>query len=336
MSTDPKSKGEKLNDLRSQLDRLGYGGGAKRGGAVFSAEELRRKIRRKPESRPRKKPEPQPLKKPPASGAILYQRDLPRRQTARRESGADSGRKVVLEEAVAGFEMAHQPRGKAFVVSTQAGNLEGAASLGAAFKELLADDHSRLCRRLAPVCEPSEVGPADVIFLDVESTGLGSSPLFLVGVMVWGADGFEVRQYLARNYAEEAAVIGLFLELCAPKKLLVTFNGKSFDFPFIRSRAAANGLPFDLAPAHFDLLHECRRVWKAVLPNCKLQTLEKYVCRRARYGDIPGSEIPDAYHAFVRTDNAGQMVQILRHNMLDLVTLAELMTKLPAPPEKQD
>jgi len=60
-----------------------------------------------------------------------------------------------------------------------------------------------------------------------------------------------------------------------------------------------------------------------------LQTLEWHVCQRMRYDDIPGSEIPDAYHAFVRSGNAGQIATILKHNKLDLITLADLMTRFP-------
>ena len=44
----------------------------------------------------------------------------------------------------------------------------------------------------------------------------------------------------------------------------------------------------------------------------------------------PGADIPDAYHAFVRTNDATEIVQIINHNLLDLVTLADLMTRLPA------
>ena len=113
------------------------------------------------------------------------------------------------------------------------------------------------------------------------------------------------------------------------KKLLITFNGKSFDFPYIRLRATANGIPFDLELNHLDMLHECRRIWKLELPNCRLQTLEQHICGRSRHGDIPGDQIPAAYHSYVRTGNAWQIVEILKHNMLDLVTMADLMVRFP-------
>ena len=220
-------------------------------------------------------------------------------------------------------------RGTGFVTTTAINDLDGGGAVSSAFDKKITANDSPLCKRLARVCEPEEITSQDVIFMDVESTGLGNSPLFLIGVMVWEAGGFTVRQYLARTYAEEAAIISLFLETCAEKKLLVTFNGKSFDFPYIRTRAVATGVPFSVNPAHLDLLHVCRRIWRGALPDCKLQTLEKHICRRVRHGDIPGSEIPDAYHAYVRTGNARQIVEVLKHNMLDLVTLADLMIRLP-------
>ena len=80
-----------------------------------------------------------------------------------------------------------------------------------------------------------------------------------------------------------------------------------------------------------DLLHESRRVWGKVLPDCRLQTLEQKVCRRFRRDDIPGAQIPDVYHHFVRTADARLLAQVVEHNAWDLVTLADLLLRLPAP-----
>ena len=109
------------------------------------------------------------------------------------------------------------------------------------------------------------------------------------------------------------------------------FNGKTFDLPYVRIRSAATGLAFTVDAAHFDLLHVCRRIWKDAVPDCKLQTLESCICGRFREDDISGCQIPDAYHAYVHTGSAAQMARCIKHNMLDLMTMADLMTRLPPP-----
>jgi uncharacterized protein YprB with RNaseH-like and TPR domain len=75
-----------------------------------------------------------------------------------------------------------------------------------------------------------------------------------------------------------------------------------------------------------DLLPVARRLWGEQLPNCRLQTLERYVCgRRVRAGDIGGEEIPRAYHDYVRTGEPWEMMRILHHNASDLATLLQLL-----------
>ena len=111
---------------------------------------------------------------------------------------------------------------------------------------------------------------------------------------------------------------------------MVTFNGKTFDWPFVRDRAAICGVELVEPDAHCDLLHVSRRRYRRSLPDCKLQTLELYVCKRRRVGDIPGSEIPAAYHEFVQTGDARLIRDVVHHNFLDLITMAELMIDLLA------
>ena len=266
---------------------------------------------------------------------IVYYRRLPRRDLSPRppEVNLNRGReglKLSLEEVVAGIEIRSR-HGEAFMVSTCVDDLEDATFFSERFSEKMTARDSGLWQRIAAIHDPEKLALHDVLFMDIETTGLGNSPLFLIGIMFWEMAGFEVRQFLARDYAEEATVISCFIEACASKKLLITFNGKSFDMPYIRARAAVNRIPFQTTLGHFDLLHECRRIWRDVLPNCRLQTLERHICNRIRFGDIPGSQIPEVYHEYVRSSNARLMGDILKHNLLDLVTMADLMTRFPTP-----
>jgi uncharacterized protein YprB with RNaseH-like and TPR domain len=169
-----------------------------------------------------------------------------------------------------------------------------------------------------------ECDPRRVVYLDIETTGLAGQPLFLVGTMEFNGDDFLFRQFFARDYAEEFNLLAALVDHLAGFEMLVTFNGKSFDVPYMRDRAAVNRLALAVPPQHFDLLHESRRRWRHMVPNCKLVTLEEVFCRRCRVDDIPGAEIPAAYHEFVHTTDASKMRHVLHHNALDLLTMAEL------------
>lgn len=322
MPPDPKHLRKKLDDLRSQLDRLGYGPGGSQPASIISGEELRQALGTK---RPKRPAPPQPTK-PPLAPLVLGRLPAP--------SGKDKptpakNAVVQLEDSLAG-EVAERTEGKFYRVVTPTREVEGADGLAERFADLLHEPGSSLRRELhSRLPEVTEYELEHLVFMDIETTGLSCSPLFLIGIMVWTGDGFEVRQFLARHYGEERAVVAEFLEEQARRPLLVTFNGKTFDYPYIRSRATVSGLSFADVPAHLDLLHVSRRFWRRHFPNCKLQTLERHLCQRVREGDIPGAEIPDAYHAYVRTGNAYQIVDILKHNLLDLVTLADLMTHFP-------
>ncbi len=322
MPPDPKHLRKKLDDLRSQLDRLGYGPGGSQPASIISGEELRQALGKR---RPKRPAPPQPAKAPLAP---LVLGRLPAAAGKSKPTPAKAA-VVQLEDALAGEET-ERAEGKFYRVATPAREVEGAADLAERFADLLHEPGSPLRRELRRrLPEVTEYALEHLVFMDIETTGLSCSPLFLIGIMVWTGDDFEVRQFLARHYGEERAVVAEFLEEQGRHPLLVTFNGKTFDYPYIRSRATVSGLRFADVPAHLDLLHVSRRFWRRRLPNCKLQTLERHLCQRVREGDIPGAEIPDAYHAYVRTGNAYQIVDILKHNLLDLVTLADLMTHFP-------
>lgn len=72
-----------------------------------------------------------------------------------------------------------------------------------------------------------ERDPRHVLYLDIETTGLSGSPLFLVGVMQFDGGDFSIRQYFARHYGEERHLLGDLAEALPPYEMLVTFNGRA-------------------------------------------------------------------------------------------------------------
>jgi len=174
----------------------------------------------------------------------------------------------------------------------------------------------------------TRVSPEDAALIDTETAGFHGRPLFLAGLARYRHPDLIITQYFARDYAEEAALLGQLADLLPDLRLLISFNGKAFDWPFIRDRMVYHRISCHTDFAHADLLHPSRRRWRARLPNCKLQTLERYLSGRWRSGDIPSAEIPQRYHDFVRAQDARLIAPIFHHNRLDLITMVELLAAL--------
>lgn len=166
--------------------------------------------------------------------------------------------------------------------------------------------------------------PVEIGFVDIETTGLYSTqPLFLVGIMACSDDGtMFLRQFLARSYEEEAAVLhGVRLEL-GRFPVIVTYNGRRFDLPYMSDRMAYHGVSFTMDQFHIDLLRLTRRLYRGVLPDCRLMTVASHLLGYDRHGDIPSCMIPEVYHDFARSRNPALIRPILEHNAMDIHTLA--------------
>lgn len=222
-------------------------------------------------------------------------------------------------------------------VETEAGSFWRVRESAGSIWERGAATHSEYIEALAspPVKMPAACLPFEALikaptgsiaYLDLETTGLRNTPLFLVGLMYSEGDDLIIDQLFARDYTEERAVLAFVNQLLVSMEVLVTFNGNTFDVPFTIDRMNFHNLPMVMPRSHVDLLPISRSLMKGRTPNNKLQTLERFVLGRKRTGDIPGSEIPGAYHEFVRTKDARQMAAVIHHNRLDLLSMLELIT----------
>jgi uncharacterized protein YprB with RNaseH-like and TPR domain len=155
--------------------------------------------------------------------------------------------------------------------------------------------------------------------------------VFLAGLLSERDGRLALELFLARDYSEVSAMLAALWQRLADASTLVTFNGKSFDWPMVVDRSRRHLLSRGITvapPRHIDLLHLSRRRWRGELPDCKLQTLERHVCGRLRADDLPSHMIPAAYQQFVRTKFEREMDQVLLHNAVDLVTMLDLAMRL--------
>lgn len=187
------------------------------------------------------------------------------------------------------------------------------------------------------------------IFLDTETTGLGGGAgvyCFMVGVGAFEpapgdptATDFVVRQFFMRQPGEEGALLFALTELLEAYGMSVTFNGRTFDLPLLRTRLRQNqhiypelrgsGRLLDANRPHLDLLHPARRLWKRRLQSCRLINLEGQILGLQRSEeDVPGSLIPQLYVDYLRTNDASAMRGIFYHNREDIVSMVGIAAAL--------
>jgi uncharacterized protein len=171
-------------------------------------------------------------------------------------------------------------------------------------------------------------------FLDTETTGLAGGSgtyAFLIGVGRITREGFRLRQFFMREYAEERSLLAALDEHLAQFDVLITYNGKTYDQPLLetRYRMTRHTPPFGRL-GHLDLLHGARRLWKLRLENCRLMQLEQQILGVEREGDLPGELIPYVYFEYLRSREARRLVPIFHHNAIDILSLACLTAIVPA------
>jgi hypothetical protein len=181
------------------------------------------------------------------------------------------------------------------------------------------------------------------IFLDTETTGLAGGTgtyAFLVGVGWWEPGGFVIEQYFMRDFDEESSLLLTLSERLSGQPVLVTFNGKSFDWPLLETRFRMNrSARIPPLSEHLDLIHPARQLWRLSLPSVSLTELERNILGMERERDIPSRTIPACYFHYLRGGPAEPIVEIIRHNQMDLLGLAGLaatVTQLLQEPDRAD
>ncbi|MBD3226489.1 MAG: hypothetical protein GF313_17320 [Caldithrix sp.] len=169
----------------------------------------------------------------------------------------------------------------------------------------------------------------DCIFFDLETNGLAGGAgtfAFLLGFGYVEDGDLIVNQYFLPDYGREYSLYTQLLNMLNQYHTLISYNGKSYDFPLFKTRLILNHLPGEFnSLQHVDLLHIARRIWKRSLPACDLNSIETYVLQKERSEDIPGYLIPQAYMNFLQTGVIHDIIKIIEHNYHDIVSLAQLL-----------
>jgi uncharacterized protein len=170
-----------------------------------------------------------------------------------------------------------------------------------------------------------------LVCLDLETTGLATAAgtlAFLVGLGIWDSDRLTVRQVLLPDHAAEAVWLDAVVDALPPDAWLVTYNGRSFDWPLLVARFRLHRRDPPLLAGHLDLLPIARALWKHRLGSARLAAVEQALCAVERDDDLPGALVPERYFAYLRTRRGELLRSVVEHNRQDIVSLGMLLQLL--------
>lgn len=177
----------------------------------------------------------------------------------------------------------------------------------------------------------------EAVFLDIETTGLSPmrSFIYLIGLVFIDLKKvtMHITQLIAEDRDEEEEILRLMKERLKGYKTVVTYNGNSFDLPFIAKRSERYGIE-PIAMDSFDM-YEKLRLHKDTLKldGLKQKNIEKKlgITREDRYN---GGECISFYKDYVKNKNQESFDRFVLHNYDDLLYMPATMSILDLLDEK--
>ncbi len=171
-------------------------------------------------------------------------------------------------------------------------------------------------------------------FFDIETTGFSRTActIYMIGVMKLDeGDGGKPILFFAETPEEEAKCISDFFGWLEENEIkrLITFNGASFDIPFVSARIMKKGLTFSFDDfEHLDIYKEIAPLKNVLnLDSCKQKSIEAFL-GIDREDEMDGGQLINVYKSYVRTPSEAKKHLLFIHNYEDVLGMLGLLPVL--------
>ena len=184
----------------------------------------------------------------------------------------------------------------------------------------------------------------DLLFVDIETLGIYDSPMIVVGVGYYEEGIFKIEILFARELEEEIAMCEYLKNVIFPRfKCFVSYNGKSFDIPYIANRFLyffeenplifTDDVPYKQVNTkyhHIDLYHCCRKKYKGLFDNYTLTNMEIQLLNWVRRNELPSNLVGTCYKKYLKNPQRyiGLVKEIIDHNYYDIYALPLILKKI--------
>jgi len=184
----------------------------------------------------------------------------------------------------------------------------------------------------------------DFLFLDIETLGIIDSPVIMVGIGFFKSGKFKIHIFFTRQLEEEIAIYEhLRTEILPYFKCLITYNGKTFDIPYLANRflyffdenpmISDDDPPYEKCNTkfhHIDLYHHCRRLFRGKFDTYTLTNIEEKLLELTRENKLPSNLVGLCYRKY--NENAeryiGLIKEIIEHNYYDVYSMPLILKAL--------
>lgn len=169
-----------------------------------------------------------------------------------------------------------------------------------------------------------------VCFLDIETTGFSRKYnfIYLIGIVFFNSKEkrWELIQIFAENINSEKEILLQLIEYVKDFDLILTYNGDSFDIPFINSRLELYSIDFNLFSIDNYDIYKLIKENKIYLEfeNYKLKTIERNL-QIFRDDIYSGGDCIQFYKDYVKNGDVELLDRILQHNYDDLFYLVDII-----------
>ena len=164
--------------------------------------------------------------------------------------------------------------------------------------------------------------------LDIETTGFSRdvNHIYMIGLARLDNDKVKITLLFADKRTEEKDILYEFLNYSKDIKRFITFNGISFDFPFIKKRMLHYNMDYDyLQYEHLDIYKECKKLKELLcLSNLKQKTFEAFLGIE-REDIYSGGELISQYKSYEKCKDEECLKNLITHNLEDVKGMVDLL-----------